>query len=143
MVDLNSILRERRTKLFFPIQFVSELSAARGLVKILKLDPKHIQISYDHQVNKALVQKSGYMGACSALSGWNDEFTNPYVLRRMSFAKSQIRFLALQFSELSKGRLPREENGKIFGLNKKVMKLWEKRYSWLDKILKRDDFLLK
>ncbi len=86
------------------------------------------------------VRQSGYIGACTTIPGQNGHNTNPFALRRISLAKSQIRYFAMQCSELSQGNLPAHERAELSGMNQKVIKLWKARYWWLDKRLKRDDF---
>ncbi len=98
--------------------------------------------SFSKQI-QMLVQEAGYLGACTTLPGQNSSSTNPFSLRRISLTKSQIRFFALQFSELSNGILPAHEISEFRGINKKVLGLWRKRYQWLEKHLKRDNFLWK
>ncbi len=93
------------------------------------------------ETTQSLAKKAGYLGACTTVSGQNERTTNPFALRRISLAKSQIRFFALQVSELTKGNLPPEEMAALGGINQKVIRLWKNRYDWLGKRLKRDDFL--
>lgn len=100
---------------------------------------------HSHSFSKSIqtsVQKAGYIGACTTLPGWNDSDTNPYELRRISFAKSQVRYFAFQLSKLLNGKPLPKKTPQIQGVNKKAVQLWKKKYRGLGKCSKRDDFFL-
>ena len=135
----------RRLSLKKAMQEVSQ--SKNRLEEKLQSPVKLFAYPYGHsrsfsQSTQTLVQKAGYLGACTTLPGWNDSYTNPYELRRISFAKSQVRYFALQFSELLNGKLLPNETAQIQGVNKKAVRLWKKNYQGLGKRLKRDDFFL-